>query len=540
MIFLLGVQKSGTTWVRSIMQQVLPIHPGAEWWFPKFFDDMRAHVNGYCFASEAERHRIAFEASGPAWTAMVTTALPGCKADKSAYPVFSGTGARPDLFPYAIDLVRRCLSGTTCVQIVRDPRDILVSSKYYFFDGNLSSLGDKGIVEFAQNWARYNLHWLRSKPDYVLRYEDLHRQFARSLEALMGRLGVNLDEATAERVIARFSTITESQKNAPQFYRKGIVGDWKAELTPRESALVWDIARGAMQSFGYTEDGVETRHVSVTGRHNSHDVPLDRIQGYRWNTDAGNVWRDPDALRVLVFADGLSVMIDPADVPPHRDGHELVLVLTVAWSDATHTQGKHFQVAPAFADRSDGEWHVVMQNAYTTGAVCEVAIPIKLSSIEPNGICLLLFNGVAQPFTAFIHSLEFRIERQGSSAAEQYSDTLVTGITSEDNGTLAFFRSVGWSALHFAANWGLTEDVKRLLESGVDVDIAEDNGATALFRATDFDFVEVIELLLSHGAAVDAIDHNLRETPLDVAERKGHVAAAKILRSHGGCRFGEL
>lgn len=88
----------------------------------------------------------------------------------------------------------------------------------------------------------------------------------------------------------------------------------------------------------------------------------------------------------------------------------------------------------------------------------------------------------------------------------------------------------GWSALHFAATRGYNEIVKILIDAGANLDV---HGLrykrTCLHYASDQGRSEVVKLLLKSGAKKDVIDIN-KDTPLALAERKGHEETAKLLR----------
>ena len=70
----------------------------------------------------------------------------------------------------------------------------------------------------------------------------------------------------------------------------------------------------------------------------------------------------------------------------------------------------------------------------------------------------------------------------------------------------------------------------RLLAAGAAVDQAEsEHGWTPLYIAADQGHEAVVGRLLAAGAAVDRADSN-GDTPLSVANEKGHTAIAAMLR----------
>ena len=99
----------------------------------------------------------------------------------------------------------------------------------------------------------------------------------------------------------------------------------------------------------------------------------------------------------------------------------------------------------------------------------------------------------------------------------------------------------GRTPLHFAArknavrNSPAVEVAKVLLKQRPDIKIdAKDNcGETPLYCAARDNEVEMVELLLKHGADVN-VKQNSGHTPLRVAIRNNAVEAADLLRRYGG------
>ncbi|MDP7048019.1 MAG: ankyrin repeat domain-containing protein [Verrucomicrobiota bacterium] len=87
-----------------------------------------------------------------------------------------------------------------------------------------------------------------------------------------------------------------------------------------------------------------------------------------------------------------------------------------------------------------------------------------------------------------------------------------------------------------AATRGNTELIKQLLADGMDVDVTDKEGLTALYRAAHNDRKETVSLLLSQGANVNIRD-KFGNTPLDVTLNDN---IANMLRQQGGKTGQEL
>lgn len=85
--------------------------------------------------------------------------------------------------------------------------------------------------------------------------------------------------------------------------------------------------------------------------------------------------------------------------------------------------------------------------------------------------------------------------------------------------------------LHLAAAAGEVETVKKILESGVAVNVQDDEGATALYVASAAGHKEIVKLLLEHGADVRA-QNDSDVTALHRAVIRGHRGIVQMLLDH--------
>jgi hypothetical protein len=546
MILLFGTQKSGTTWLRNIVACFTPIRPDAEWYLPRLVSAAENHVSSFCFSPPPLRRKIELQLVRAAFNALLAEA-PGCFCDKSAYPSLPESGRNDAEFAYAVDMGRHFFPEAKQVMIVRDPRDVLVSSKYFWPElrnRNMTSFDDEYLQEFIDSWSRCNLTWLSAKPDLVVRYEDLKHDFVAQLTALLRVLDFDVSPKRLKEVQADYETITISRKLNPELCRKGIVGDWRNEITAHQNGVLWNAGAYAMEQFGYTRGG------QPSSRKAKPFAGLSVISFYKimnYNEQVGTVFRTPEGLRCFVFDDGFYLDINVAEflrAPIDTSAMQIVLLLEIAWDDIDSVNGKWCAPARYGETSSDiTRWFMASPRPGKYSRATTAAFGFSIEGVQIDQNCapirLMLFNGAQTPITAWIKSMRLGLLPQSSRVSRQLSDLIEAGAPPCEPYN-AFFRSVGWTNLHFAANCGNLEIVSRLLEQGVPVDIAEDNGATALHRAVDFNHIEIVEYLLNKGANPNPIDGNLKETPLDIAVRKGHYAVAQLLRNYDAREYEKL
>lgn len=94
----------------------------------------------------------------------------------------------------------------------------------------------------------------------------------------------------------------------------------------------------------------------------------------------------------------------------------------------------------------------------------------------------------------------------------------------------------GNTPLHEAAFWGNVEVVRLLISKEANVDAKDYYGCTPLHDAVDYGNLEILELLLGKNTYVNALNED-GQTPLDLASLKN---TAKLLRKHGGKTGQEL
>ncbi|MEO1132290.1 MAG: sulfotransferase domain-containing protein [Cyanobacteria bacterium J06639_1] len=153
------------------------------------------------------------------------------------------------------------------IQLIRDGRDSLVSHARYllkfYWETDDPIRRFKQLVGFenysrtlrnvilTSGWSDHLMDWgkRRSRGQTVtVRFEDLVEDPDTALGEAIAKL--NLDRLTTDA--GDIPSFEELQAQWPQFFRKGKVGAWKEEMSPKLQKLFWKHHAEAMNTFGYS------------------------------------------------------------------------------------------------------------------------------------------------------------------------------------------------------------------------------------------------------------------------------------------------
>ena len=165
-------------------------------------------------------------------------------------------GENTPLYVFHLDFIDRVYPNIKKICVLRDPKDVAVS--WHF---NLIRKGRKSSAEpisdgFVEEYCRGTLvPELQSLLDYkgevhCLTYEALHQHPEKVVKDLLDFLQVKSEDVVIRNMIheASFERLTEvdsggrsrrpGEQSITSHYRKGIVGDWKNNLTEKQAKIV--------------------------------------------------------------------------------------------------------------------------------------------------------------------------------------------------------------------------------------------------------------------------------------------------------------
>ena len=117
-------------------------------------------------------------------------------------------------------------------------------------------------------------------------------------------------------------------------------------------------------------------------------------------------------------------------------------------------------------------------------------------------------------------------------------DAAKAGDTKRLTSTLGFVRNINFmddtraTALHHAASGGYNDVVQLLLTKGASIDAVDKDNNTPLHRAASDGHTSIVELLLEKGASTEVVNKD-NNTPLHCAAWNGHTSTVELLLSKG-------
>ena len=166
------------------------------------------------------------------------------------------------------------------IYVVRNPLDVAVSARYHFGvsqDETIDILSktdavgepnEKRVFEKATDWSTHVKSWSgRPNPKLlVLRYEDLLDKRKESFDRLIRFLGVNVPGKKIESAIKHTSFeslksaeekqgFSERPEHAKAFFRQGSAGQWRGVLSDTQIKRIVEQHRQQMARFGHVPEG---------------------------------------------------------------------------------------------------------------------------------------------------------------------------------------------------------------------------------------------------------------------------------------------
>jgi hypothetical protein len=269
-IWIFGSGRSGSTWLRSMMEDLDRHQLWEEPMVGKLFGEF------YDRSMEAELHRPDFimsNATRRGWIRAIRNFILDCAA--YAHPRL-GAGeylvVKEPNGSLGAPLLMKALPESRMIFLIRDPRDILSSmldgarqggwmyERKENEDWKRRAAADNNPDNFVRNRSRKYLQHAGSAqraydahrgPKVLVRYEELRADTLGTMKRIYSNLGIEVDEEELTLVVEKHSweNIPELEKGEGKFYRKASPGGWREDLTPEQAKIIGKETAPLLEKF---------------------------------------------------------------------------------------------------------------------------------------------------------------------------------------------------------------------------------------------------------------------------------------------------
>ncbi|MGE5565869.1 MAG: sulfotransferase domain-containing protein [Parcubacteria group bacterium] len=274
-LWIASYPKSGNTWTRHFLHNVLKILEGEDDGKPQNINSMNEYtiwdISAFPYEKilgkppkDVDRSEIA--RVRPQVQAQIAERTDGLAMVKTHHALVMDRGVSAINFEVT--------SGA--IYIVRNPLDVAISFANHLgstIDRAIEEMGirnletgvsEQSVYEIYGSWSQHVESWTR-KPHraiYVMRYEDMLEHTHAVFRGLCTHLLLNPTDEQLELAIQRSSFdelkrqedeegYREKPDSAPRFFRSGKSGEWREALTPEQIRTIVVAHNEQMQRFGY-------------------------------------------------------------------------------------------------------------------------------------------------------------------------------------------------------------------------------------------------------------------------------------------------
>jgi hypothetical protein len=274
LFFIGGAPRSGTTW----LQQILDCHPdvccrGEALFWKHLAEPMQSMMAQRRQAIEAKntgifRHTGGFPLPAPDDTEfMIGTATLLALRQQTAGKAYAAVGEKTPENVFFFPRLKHLFPDAKFVGIARDPRDVLTSA-WHFFHKPVPGEDDIGtktaFIRSALGPLREGARAMMALAERhpadckIVTYEALRRTPELITAELFRFLCVSDQDSIVNDCLTRTSFAAQTGgrpigvEQRGSFFRKGVVGDWTATLTPAMSEIVAQELGWMFPYFGWT------------------------------------------------------------------------------------------------------------------------------------------------------------------------------------------------------------------------------------------------------------------------------------------------
>ena len=271
LFFIVGVAKSGTTWLELLLDRHPEIACKGEAHFADLLQstlaDALERYNAKLKVHGGHTNDLSFDAEDSDHLTVTAIALMFAKWADS--PDIKIIGEKTPANIRYLPLLNHYFPEAKFVHIIRDGRDAAVSGWFYSLNRNeaytLETFGDlPGYIRFfSKTWAETigaarDVAGTLGERYIELRYERLVGAPEQELARVLSFLGADAAPRSIETCLegARFDELsggrTPGQEEVTSFFRKGVVGDWQNHFDDADCAAFEENAGALLTELGYT------------------------------------------------------------------------------------------------------------------------------------------------------------------------------------------------------------------------------------------------------------------------------------------------
>jgi len=274
--FVLGCQKSGTTWLQHLLNAHRQICCGGEGHVVDLLVPLLQQAVSAYNGRQAQRRAVGLDVL---LTSLDVLGLARTLADRilsgylqsaaaSTTAQISAVGDKSPENALSLPTLNRLYPDARFIHIIRDGRDACISGWFHLRrqgkTDRFNSLAEYAAYFAEDHWSRY-IESARSAaaqlPDRYLevRYEQLHADATGETRRILEFLGVDASPAAVGACVEGGAFEKHSggrragQEDASSFYRKGVVGDWRSHFDDAASASFAQKAGRLLHALGYAD-----------------------------------------------------------------------------------------------------------------------------------------------------------------------------------------------------------------------------------------------------------------------------------------------
>ncbi|MEO0586008.1 MAG: sulfotransferase [Planctomycetota bacterium] len=271
LFFVIGCQKSGTTWVQNLLDG----HPHVRCHGEAYFAPILLPLLGQFASVYNQRHKAGTDGDlteqDVRFLFATTVGLAMARWTRG-HETVRAIGEKTPEHALCVPQLSQAFPDARFIHVIRDGRDVCVSGYHHNVRQSGAGFTSKfptfdRYVEYTvrQHWVPYIQHARAAAADlgdrYLeVRYEDLHRAPEQHVTEMAAFVGVDTDTASIDACInaasfdRRANGDAAGETKSADFYRKGVVGDWANEFDDAALATFNTFGGELLQQLGYATD----------------------------------------------------------------------------------------------------------------------------------------------------------------------------------------------------------------------------------------------------------------------------------------------